>query len=675
MNVEPQQGQDDSLDAAEASDSADPESSRRRRWLGMGIGCVLVAGLFGAFAYRRYLTFHNSTFDLAFYTRMAWGLTRGDLYDPVVGAHVFGLHLSPVLLPLGALGALLGTVPVLLAAQALSAAGAAWVLGRMGEAHLGPKGRLAGAAVFLLHPNLSHVLGYEFHVGLLAFWPLALLAEALDKRDAEGLVWASLAAIACREDLAMVTFVAGLLLVFDARFGAARETGQAQSWRSSALTAGLSISVGSVAWLLIFVGYLLPHYGPESGSVNAHFGHLGGSLPSALLRCLTDPGAVLAHLMTLERVTYLPRLAGPLLLLPLCSGRAMCLAAPTLVIVLLSQFPTTTKIYSHYFTSALPFFVAGAIWVAGRWQRSSGWKGRLGRQATRLLPVAAAAAYLIAGGGPGSLRAPHARWRTDATTRAGRAVVQRIEELEHTGRLAGRALSIQAPHALMPHLAERPRIYRPVAEIGERRADLWVLDVSHRQRYFLQEGLLRTQQEPLIRDWLTREDRTLVLMTGPFAVFASHARDVLADGEGHGTRPEHLAAPRYCIDRASRPDETRSPLTSCLSLLPGRTARETGMEHLSQTIEQRGWTVSVLAHGPCPPDLALRFAPDHAALICEGTVSPARFREGDVFRVLLPARVAHDGAVRDVDALMAIRSSGAPVSPEDVQQPVRDPGR
>ena len=41
----------------------------------------LAAFLF-ALAFARLATFHHRTFDLAFYTRMAWGLARGDLWDP-----------------------------------------------------------------------------------------------------------------------------------------------------------------------------------------------------------------------------------------------------------------------------------------------------------------------------------------------------------------------------------------------------------------------------------------------------------------------------------------------------------------------------------------------------------------------------------------------------------------
>ncbi len=127
------------------------------------------------------------------------------------GAHVLGLHASPVLVPLGWLGMLVGTVPVLLLALTLSAGLAAQRLAQMGARTLGPWGALAGLA-FALHPNLSHVLSYEFHPGTLALGPLVWTLDALDRRDARGLLWATVAVLLCREDLAAITALTGVVV-------------------------------------------------------------------------------------------------------------------------------------------------------------------------------------------------------------------------------------------------------------------------------------------------------------------------------------------------------------------------------------------------------------------------------------------------------------------------------
>ncbi len=63
-------------------------------------------------AFARFHTVHNQTFDLAFYARMAWGMVHLVPWVSILNAPIVGLHISPVLIPLGALGAIFGTVPV-----------------------------------------------------------------------------------------------------------------------------------------------------------------------------------------------------------------------------------------------------------------------------------------------------------------------------------------------------------------------------------------------------------------------------------------------------------------------------------------------------------------------------------------------------------------------------------
>ncbi|MBK6579676.1 MAG: hypothetical protein IPG17_26510 [Sandaracinaceae bacterium] len=63
---------------------------RRLEWAGWIP--VLIFGSLGAL---RFSTLHNQTFDLAFYARMAHGMARGDLYDPIVGRTCWGCTSHP----------------------------------------------------------------------------------------------------------------------------------------------------------------------------------------------------------------------------------------------------------------------------------------------------------------------------------------------------------------------------------------------------------------------------------------------------------------------------------------------------------------------------------------------------------------------------------------------------
>src|SRR4051812_2935916 len=74
--------------------------SRRAR-LALGLVATGQLALLFGLSWARFSSVHHRTFDLALYTRMAWGLARLDLWAPIIDAPLLGCHLSPVLLPLG----------------------------------------------------------------------------------------------------------------------------------------------------------------------------------------------------------------------------------------------------------------------------------------------------------------------------------------------------------------------------------------------------------------------------------------------------------------------------------------------------------------------------------------------------------------------------------------------
>ncbi len=560
--------------------------------------------LFATLGLARYATFHNETFDLAFYARIAWGLTHSDFWEPLVDAHVYGLRLSPILVPLGALGALFGTAPVLVVAQAAALAGASFPLARIGARHLGPAGAVLGALVWLFHPNLGHVAGYEVHAGSLAALPLAWLAWALDRGSARALMASALGVLACREDLALVVTLAAL--VFTARHRA--------SWR-----AGAAVAACATGYLLFFLLYLHPSHAPARGSLELHFGRFGGSPAEVLTYLATHPGELAAHLGAPARLRYLPKVLATFALLPLLSPRWLLPAAPVLAINLVSEWPTTTDLGVHYLTPALPFLAAGALEGAGRVARHA---PRLAVLAPSLIVLAAHAA---AGGTPLSADFDARAYRPDARTRAARAIVDLIPP----------EASVQAPDALLAHLAERPVLKR--AASPEARADYLVLDVAHRSRFAAREDLLRTIEEPITRAWLARDDHRLVFAGGDLLLFE------------RGGRPREGAGAAAIVGRAD--PEAGRRIAACLGVL-------------GASIEGDVLALELVAREPCPNDLAVRIGtggrPRRVDLLFGGLLSPHHLERGDRLRSL--HRLAPDELARvRAEGLRvgALRSSGA----------------
>ena len=455
--------------------------SRRLHGL-LGLVALVYTGMLFVLALARFVNVHNQTFDLAMYARIAWGLAHGDFWSSITDTHALGTHISPLLFVLGLLGRVLGTVPVLLAAQALAIGLCVWPIARIGARRMGKPGVWFAVSAWLLYPNLGHVATYEFHPGTLAVLPLCWAYDALDRGKLDALAWCSLGALACREDLGVACLVLALLL-YEKR----------GDKRALALAGGLFVYTIGALW----VGAA---YAPAShSSMDQHFGPWGGS-PFGVLRALfTEPSTVWSHFTARERLLYLPRLLAPLSLFALRAPSLLLPALPYLALNLASVFPTSVEQYSHYLTPAVPSLVVagivGASVVKARFVRVL-WFGTL------------FIAHHAFGGLPLSRDFPRSAFQPDSATASAYAVLDAIPE----------QASVQAPYPLLAHLAERRQVYR--APPPERRTTFVVLDLTHRIRFAQQEDVLRTQEEPAVRSWLARKDHALAAYTPHYALLA-----------------------------------------------------------------------------------------------------------------------------------------------------------
>jgi uncharacterized membrane protein len=532
----------------------------RRTRLTLGLVAGLQFGLLLGLSWARYANVHQRTFDLALYARIAWGLAHGDGWAPLIGSSALGCHLSPVLMVLGLLGRVFGTVPVLLTAQAACIALTLFPLARIGARRQGLRGVWLAGAAWLLYPNLFHVGSYEFHPGTLAVLPMTWAYDALDRGNLKQLAWCAFAALCCREELGIFVAIMFLLHFWERRDKRAL-------WGAALATAYM------IAGLLV-----VSAHAPAQSSGDAHFGVWGGSPFGVVHALFTEPARVFAHFK--PRLSYLPRLLAPLSFFSLLAPRLLLPALPYLALNMISAFPTALQQYSHYLTPALPaLLVSGLVGVTevrARFPRVTWF-------------VALAIAHFALGGSPLSLDFDRSAFVEDDATRAARRVLAKIPA----------QASVQAPYALLPHVAERKDLRRaPPPDAG---LAYTVLDISHRQRYARQETLLRTTEEPLIRAWLARKDVRLIEYAPPYALFAREAAVPMAQ----------------CFTNTTA---TTSPMTQCLDVSEAH-------------IEGSELLITTVARAPCPPDLALRFSTDavhwRVELLCAGALSPAQLRAGD----------------------------------------------
>lgn len=536
-----------------------------------------VAALLFSLGWQRYESFHNETFDLALYGRMAWGMARGSLWDPVTNAHALGVHIMPILLPLGLLGELFGLARTLLAVQSLSLALTALPLFVIAQRRLGTVGACVIAMAWWTYPHLFHVASYEFHPGNLGVFFLAL-ACAIDVSAGPKVPkcwwWALLAAVMCREDIALS---AAILVFMNGRVRLRKR-----------------IAALCVAYFAVFAFVLVPIFGPKQNSVVLHFGHWGQSLPEVALYLLSHPLELFRFLFSETRIYYLLRLLGCLAFLPLLGARWLLPALPFLAMNLISAWPTATELDSHYQTLLLPFVFVAAIDGLAKLQARS---ALLFIAGLVLMAIATSIGHLMWGGSWLADDFEREDFRVDTRTARAGAIVDLVPE----------EASVQAPYALMPHLMERAWI--AASPPPDRDFDTVIVDLSVREGYQGKDTILRTDEEPFLRAWLGRDDYGLVAFESPYALLRRGA-EARAWARSQGV----------LIASGANFEEARA-ITACLHV---RSARLDGDDVV----------IEFVAAGGCDKDLAIRFGDVYRAERVElpfaGLLNPAQLYSGDV---------------------------------------------
>ena len=145
-------------------------TTSRDPWLRVALvmGFLLMA-VSATMALLRYYTMGNDNYDIAFYTRVVWGMAHGDRVNSIVGAHDLGLHMMPVMMIFVPLSWVLPIPHTLLVSQALAIGGVVPLLYRAGRVVTGRTWvGMALASAWCLHPSVLQIGCREFHPGSLA---------------------------------------------------------------------------------------------------------------------------------------------------------------------------------------------------------------------------------------------------------------------------------------------------------------------------------------------------------------------------------------------------------------------------------------------------------------------------------------------------------------------------
>lgn len=593
---------------------------------------LIAAGFFAFLALRRFETFHNETFDLAFYVRWVWGLGRGDGYHPITNSDLLGLHASPGLHPIAWLCRLLPVVPTLLTLQAATVAATAIPLARIAARRIAyPFAAEITAILFLLYPTISTLATYEFHPGALSLLPFALALDFFDRdKCKQGAISLAIAA-SFREDAALIAALTGLSLAVHPKHR----------------KFGFAIFLSGVLYFSIYFFVIAPRHLPRTGSLNVHFGALGGTPGSIARSLLLHPLESARVFLTPIKLLYVPRLLLPLAFLPLLAPRWAFPALVPIGINLLSSFPAAPQIHSHYSALTIPFLFAAAAHAVGRLLATES------TNAARilllvLLSVSAGSLHMHrrAGATPLSRRWDGNAFREDYRTPQLRSLLARIPQ----------EASIVAIDPVLPHIATRPLFQR--AARWTRPSDWVLLSLEHRRRFLQTQNLWRSEEEIPIRNALHRPAYGVYAATNDFLLLRRNW-----DARAH-------ARGRYVeFQRSDEMIEQQDTIGASLSLVawglrraPGGTVVVLELEARRQLPADLGLEVG---WGPLRPN-GDRSDPTHivASLPFDGLFSPVYIRNGERVRTEVPLSVPL-ATVRTTELYLGVRRiDGSRLDPE-----------
>lgn len=311
------------------------------------IAVVAWAVLMTAIAAWKYFTFQYRDLDLAYFTQAIWNTAHLRPFSLTIHPGLtLGDHAEWLILPLGAIFAFLPHPLTLLALQALALALGALPLYRFARRRLPARWAMGAAMGYLALGALWNTALFEFHLLPFAVPLLLFAADSYDRRAHRSFLIYLLAALAVREDIALIALGFSTLAWLDRR---------ENKWKWN--PAALAASVLLLDWLVIKKFAVTGGY-----KFAIYYSWLGQSPAEAAAKILSDPFYFFGHFFSLPAIELVIGLLLPVLFLPLVRPRWLALSAlPALGLLLTSSGGGLLAVQMHYGSILMPGIALASV--------------------------------------------------------------------------------------------------------------------------------------------------------------------------------------------------------------------------------------------------------------------------------------------------------------------------
>lgn len=348
----------------ESSGQAHARTRVRPAWMVAG-GAIVYTVLLSGFSIAAHLGLKTNLIDLGHADQALWAAAGGDLamvqVDDTDGRlrSRLGIHANLIFWPLSLLYRVGAGPTALLVLTSLACAAAGVGLYAFARHHLGDSSwSLVPPLAFWLSPIVHDANLYDFHVITLTTALLVWAVWAFDAARRKTAWVLVVAALLCKEDVALITFMLGLYLTV---------TGRRRS--------GVGVCLLSVLYFVLVCEVIAPAFNEGRGlerleGTGNRYAWLGAGPVEMLHAVVTDPGRVLRHI---SRPDHL-RLPAYLLL---CGGlaglrawRLLVLLLPPLAMGMLCETSWMTHVTGTYYwiTSEAIIIMACVLATQHLWQ-------------------------------------------------------------------------------------------------------------------------------------------------------------------------------------------------------------------------------------------------------------------------------------------------------------------
>jgi len=302
-----------------------------------------------------FLEFRLQRYDLGNMVQTVWSTTEGRPLEITLGtgeqASRLAAHVDPILVFLAPLWIMAPTPLTLAAVQIAACALGALPVFWLGRRHLGSEKAAALIALsYLAYPWLAWTTLDAMHPVTLAI-PLFLFAIwFLDSERIWAFALCAVLIVATGELMGLTLACLGLWY-----------------WLSRGhRRAGIVIACAGLAWTIICLKLVIPHFWGEESQFYGYFASIGGSPEGVLRTAVTDPGSIVKALVTGRDLLYVVLLAAPLGASFLLTPALAAVAIPYLAANGLSSIEAATDPRGHHVGGVIPFLVAAVVFSLAR---------------------------------------------------------------------------------------------------------------------------------------------------------------------------------------------------------------------------------------------------------------------------------------------------------------------